>query len=381
MLHQLLEQLPSEVQVGRVRLVRLWPFAQRRTRGNAAVAVELNTGNEPDLISFLDSYWNDTVLSLRGRIQSSRHNDREQFPADPGMVWFSEDTTDSVLYNNGLTTEISIDELPIATASWGGFGRIGATLAVHWPAETVTYEAIAWRNENSSGPRLLDETAVKKVDEMKDTFLCRDSRLGTTMLAPRGNSPVLFGIRTWTIEAAEIAVQALISGRNTEPVNAWRIFETNQATNDHLQELFEVKVESIEILKGGHVVIQSRNERFLAFKESGLICKVVQSLSIGDMIECKGLPAPDGSVHIEFIRILDLVPQKRRPVCTTCDKAMTSMGVGQGVRCKKCGHVSEEAWIYSERNIEHRQWIQPPPSYRRHLAKPLDEDPTQQNNL
>ena len=24
-------------------------------------------------------------------------------------------------------------------------GRIGATLAIHWPAESKTYEAIAWR--------------------------------------------------------------------------------------------------------------------------------------------------------------------------------------------------------------------------------------------
>ena len=42
---QLLEQLPEHVEVLHTRLVRLWPFAQQRTRGNAAVAAELKTEN------------------------------------------------------------------------------------------------------------------------------------------------------------------------------------------------------------------------------------------------------------------------------------------------------------------------------------------------
>jgi len=41
-LWRLLASLPSSVQVGELRLVRLWPLAPGRTRGNAAVAVELN---------------------------------------------------------------------------------------------------------------------------------------------------------------------------------------------------------------------------------------------------------------------------------------------------------------------------------------------------
>ena len=37
--HQLLEHLPCKH--GEPRLTRLWPFANRRTRGNAALSVEL----------------------------------------------------------------------------------------------------------------------------------------------------------------------------------------------------------------------------------------------------------------------------------------------------------------------------------------------------
>ena len=49
-LHLLLESLPASVTVLSPRLVRLWPFAQQRTRGNAAVAVEILTEDEDELL-------------------------------------------------------------------------------------------------------------------------------------------------------------------------------------------------------------------------------------------------------------------------------------------------------------------------------------------
>ena len=46
-------------------LVRLWPFAQRRTRGNAAVSVEircLDENSEDILIDNLDKLWKELVI-------------------------------------------------------------------------------------------------------------------------------------------------------------------------------------------------------------------------------------------------------------------------------------------------------------------------------
>ena len=86
--HQLLEGLPSSVQVQTPRLVRLWPFAQQRTRGNAAVAVELITDDEPQLIEYLEHFWNMNISDLAGRVSKSEHDGRAQHPSDPGMVWF-----------------------------------------------------------------------------------------------------------------------------------------------------------------------------------------------------------------------------------------------------------------------------------------------------
>mgnify|MGYP000535706250 CR=1 FL=1 len=87
--HLLLESLPTSVTVVSPRLVRLWPFAQHRTRGNAAVAVELLVEDEVEFIQYLEGFWNDHLLPTKGKISPSQHDDREQYPADPGMVWFS----------------------------------------------------------------------------------------------------------------------------------------------------------------------------------------------------------------------------------------------------------------------------------------------------
>tara|TARA_Y100000589_G_scaffold169108_1_gene160798 strand:- start:6107 stop:7276 length:1170 start_codon:yes stop_codon:yes gene_type:complete len=380
-LFHLIQALPEHVTTGQTRLVRLWPFAQQRTRGNAAVAVELNTEDEEGLLVFLDHYWRNSILPLKGIVQTSQHSDREQFPSDPGMVWFSESVRDSEIYRKGLRQEINLQQLPIPTKSWGGHGRIGATLAVLWPVRESTFEAIAWREPSANELRQLDKHAIEHIDQMEGTFLCRDDRLGNSLLAPRGVSPVLFGIRAWRRDVAMEALQVLLDAPNTEPVIGSLVFETNQATNDHLDYSIQGRVERIEVLRGGHTVIHASEQRFLAFKESGQLATISQQLREGDVIECKGLVAPDNSIHVEFMRIQELVPDKHRPSCPTCNKSMTSMGKHQGLRCKKCGFKMDDGWVETPRSLPLKQWIQPPASSRRHLAKPLDDDSSIQNNL
>ena len=380
-LFHLIQALPGHVTAGQTRLVRLWPFAQRRTRGNAAVAVELNTEDEQGLLVFLEHYWRNSILPLKGIVQTSQHNDREQCPSDPGMVWFSESISDFNIYREGLRKEVNLQDLPTPTKSWGGHGRIGATLAVLWPANESTYEAIAWREPSTNGLRQLDKRAIEHIDRMDGTFLCRDERLGDSLLAPRGVSPVLFGIRAWTRDVATEALQVLLDAPKTEPVIGSLIFETNQATNDHLDHSIEGRVESVEVLRGGHTVIHTSEQRFLAFKESGQIATISQHLRKGDVIKCRGLMAPDQSIHIEFMKIQQLVPHKHRPTCPACNKSMSSMGKQQGLRCKKCGFKMDDCWIETPRRLPVNQWIQPPASSRRHLAKPLANAPSMQNNL
>ena len=380
-LFRLLQNLPEDVQIGQKRLVRLWPFARRRTRGNAAVAVELKAVNESNLMKYLDEFWREEILPLRGQLLTSNHSNRQQYPADPGMVWFSDVQDDEELYKTGLREEVTYDQLPISTRSWGGHGKIGATLAILWPAKNVTYEAIAWRSSQHTGSRQLDKEALEIIEQMDDTFLCRDERLGTSMLAPRGVSPVLFGIRAWTKEAAKEALEVLVHAPLTETVDGSMVFATNQATNDHLDSSHILEIESTEVLQGGHTLLKSKNSRFIAFKESGEIATICQNLRQGDIVECKGLMALDGSIHIEFLKINHIVSNRSRPLCPSCNKALSSMGSNQGLRCKKCGLKMDDSWNETFRELPMNQWIQPPPSSRRHLAKPLLEDSIRENYL
>ena len=89
--HLLLAGLPDTVEVSSPKLVRLWPFAQQRTRGNAAVAVELKTEDEEQLLEYLETFWSQNIAPLVGRRSESHHDSRQQYPSDPGMVWFSSD--------------------------------------------------------------------------------------------------------------------------------------------------------------------------------------------------------------------------------------------------------------------------------------------------
>ena len=229
-----------------------------------------------------------SILPLKGEVQPSEHSERPQYPSDPGMVWFEDVKPDAEFYRKGLTTEIYEKDLPTATKSWGGHGKIGATLAVHWPAKRSTYEAIAWRVSENNGKRRLDKEAIKFIDEMDGTFLCRDQRSGSSMVAPRGKSPVLFGVRAWNKQAAEEALQRLITGADTEAVAGWMVFETNQATNDHLETATEATIEEIEILKGGHTLLHSSEDRFLRSKKQEKSLRRVNACNQVTSFDAKG---------------------------------------------------------------------------------------------
>ena len=372
-LFQLLNDLPTTVSFRSPRLVRLWPFAKQRTRGNAAVAVELITENEAELLNHLDQWWKQHIESLKGILGTSDHSERTQYPADPGMVWTSELMTDEAFYKSAVSSEIELQNVPEVTRYWGGNGRIGATAAVLWPAAQCTYEAIAWRSNEAEGRRQLDEVALAEVEDLKDTFLCRNPKLGTSLLAPRGNSPVLFGIRSWTKEGAQHALDILEQGEDTEPTKGSLVFQTNQATGDHLEEPIEAFVRSKSILKKGPVVLETTQGPWMAFRQSGHIALLSQWVIKGDLLIGNGLRDEDNVLHLELLKVKKSISEQKRPLCVRCNKSMKSMGKNQGLRCKRCNITSDRGWVEVKRIPPFQDWVQPPPSSRRHLSKPLEE--------
>ena len=169
-LHALIEALPNDVKVGTLRLVRLWPYAQQRTRGNAAVAVELSPSNEAEFLRFLDRYWREHLQPLKGNISPVEDGNRAQSATDPGMVWFSNRTKNSTFYFDAVRNHISLGAIPEATKSWGGMGRIGATAAVLWPQDKMTWEAVCWRKKErwSTSERSVCDEALAKAASLQD---------------------------------------------------------------------------------------------------------------------------------------------------------------------------------------------------------------------
>ena len=354
--HQLLSELDCEIL--ELRLVRLFPFAQRRTRGNAAVAAKIIPREHT--IDDLERIWKEMIEPLSGRIADSDHDNRKQYPSDPGMVVYQNDP-DPEFYWTAVRRQI--DYFPTPMRAWGGWGMIGAAAACAWAGTNATYESIAWRKD----VRAVDSNALIEVDEIDGTFLCRDPRLKQGLLAPRGPCPVMFGLRAFTVDVAEYATKKIISAPGTAEVINWRIFKTNQASGDHLRMTHRGKVEEILIKKGGHVIVKLEHDTLIAFGETGEVKLLAQSLVSGDHVQYVGLRSSDGSIHLEGLRKTHSYYQER-PLCV-CGKRMKSMGKNQGVRCPSCKIISEKQYESKLEYDSGSKWLMPPLNARRHLSR------------
>ncbi|MAT86257.1 MAG: hypothetical protein CMA25_04780 [Euryarchaeota archaeon] len=354
--HQVLCELDCEIL--ELRLVRLYPFAQRRTRGNAAVAAKIIPKEQT--IDDLDRIWTEMIEPLKGKIAESEHDNRKQYPSEPGMVVYQNDP-DPEYYWTAVRRQI--DYLPTPVRAWGGWGMIGAAAACAWKGTNATYESIAWRKNM----RAVDEKALIEVDHIDGTFLCRDPRLKQGLLAPRGPCPVMFGLRAFTVDIAESATKKLISAPGTAEIEGWRIFKTNQASGDHLAMIHKGKVEEILVKKGGHVIVQLEHDIVIAFGETGDVKLLAQSLVSGDCVEYVGLRASDGSIHLEGLRKTHSYHQER-PLCS-CGKRMKSMGKNQGSRCPSCRTIIKKDYESKLEYDPEAKWTMPPLNARRHLSK------------
>ena len=371
--HALLEGLPPGVTAGVPRLVRLWPFAQRRTRGNAALAVELQCDDEASLMQHLDAWWTEHLEPLDGVFEPSSISERPQSPASPGMIYYSE-RPNAQYYWEAVRGEVDISSAPLPTKAWGGHGKIGAAAAVSWPGETTTWEAIAWRStEDRIRQRSIDMNALIEIDGWDGVVLSRDPRNGSGLIAPRGRSPVLFGVRGTSFTAAEAACQHLIGAPETESVSAWRVFQTNQASGDHLSGILSLTVNEVEIHPvRKHAHVHTDGPTLVSYAEGGPVNSLARWLEPGDSIAVAGLFHPDGRLHVERLKVESWVTRNHeRPLCSSCGVRLKSMGKGQGLRCPSCKARTPDRWVDVPILPPFIEWVEPPMDSRRHLARPL----------
>ena len=140
-----------------------------------------------------------------------------------------------------------------------------------------------------------------------------------------------------------------------------------------------------EVLRGGHVFFQvtEDGERVdcAAFQPTGSFRQTILQLIPGDRVRVYGgvrasRRKEKWMLNLEKLEILDLaeITRSKLPNCKNCGGTLESMGRGQGLRCRKCGHKistnsAPRTVVKLQRRLTRGVYL-PPPRAHRHLAKP-----------
>jgi tRNA(Ile2)-agmatinylcytidine synthase len=371
----------EHMQVREARLVRLNPNVTFKTRGNAAVMLDVD--GDPDR-AFLVA-----CALVEELADFSCEN------TNPGVV-VTLQKPDPVFYRNAVTDFCTVEEatglLDKAGARYRGYknrrGLIGATAAVASDLVDRTSEILVYREPVRFGtPRSVDRQSLfdaeaatfphtwDTVDVVNDVVVC----------VPHTPDPVLFGIRgespRWVMVARRMV--------DSETPGLEQIWVTNQGTDAHLLdgrigELLEGRsyrvsgsvVAAPVTGTGGHVSFSMKDGegtvRCMAYEPTKNFRETVRQLLPGDRLIAAG-SFKKGRINLEKLRIVSLAGNEKRrpPLCTACTKRMTSDGKGKGWKCKKCGARSDEPDVQAIPRTLETGWYEVPPTARRHLAQPL----------
>jgi tRNA(Ile2)-agmatinylcytidine synthase len=371
----------EHMQVREARLVRLNPNVTYKTRGNAAIA--LDVAGDPDRAFAIAC---ETVEELA---------DFSCDNTNPGVVVASEQL-DSSFYERAVTDFCEIADavtlLDAAGARYKGYkkrrGLVGATAAVASVLADSTSEILVYREPERWGTsREVDRDSLfaAEVATFPHTWDTVDIVNDVVVCVPHTPDPVLFGIRgespSWVMAARSIV--------QSEHPSLEQIWVTNQGTDAHLlngkcgvlQEGLSYRVRGVvesapKTGTGGHVSFTIRDGnhsvRCMAYEPTKNFRHIVRELVPGDDVIAVG-SYKKGSVNLEKMRVVSLAAPvcTRPPVCSACNKRMTSAGTGKGYKCKKCGAHAREPEVQEIPRTLLAGWYEVPPTARRHLAKPL----------
>jgi len=373
--------IQEHMQVREARLVRLNPNVTWKTRGNAAVMLDV----EGDM----DRAFSITCALVEELADFSCEN------TNPGVVVAGR-KPDPAFYRKAVTEFCTIEEavalLDDTGARYRGYknrrGLIGATAAISSELSDKTSEILVYREPERFGtPRSVDRESLfdaeaatfphtwDTVDVVNDVVVC----------VPHTPDPVLFGIRgespQWGMAARDMI--------NSEKPGLEQIWVTNQGTDAHLlagtigalHEGLSYRVRGTvadhpNTGNGGHVsfTIQDGDHtvRCMAYEPTKNFRQTVRQLVPGDEVIAVG-SFKKGSINLEKIGIVSLARQviTRPPLCLVCNKRMTSDGKEKGYKCKKCGARAAVPDVQEIPRTLKTEWYEVPPTARRHLAKPL----------
>ena len=371
----------EHMRVREARLVRLNPNVTWKTRGNAAVMLDVD--GDPDRAF-------EITCSLVEELADFTCEN-----TNPGVV-VAEQRFDPAFYQKAVKDFCTVEEaeniLDEAGARYRGWknrrGLIGATAAISSELEDKTSEILVYREpENFGTPRRVDRHSLFDAEAatFPHTWDTVDVANEVVVCVPHTPDPVLFGIRGESPQWVMAARQMIES----ETPGIEQIWVTNQGTDAHLRygktgnlnELLSYIVPGTvtSIPKtgvGGHVsfIIKDGDStvRCMAYEPTKNFRHIIRQLVPGDTVIAAG-SFKKGSINLEKIQIVSVarLTLTRPPLCTACNKRMTSDGKGKGYKCKKCSARTEAPEVQEISRTLKPGWYEVPPTARRHLAKPL----------
>jgi tRNA(Ile2)-agmatinylcytidine synthase len=371
----------EHMRVREARLVRLNPNVTFKTRGNAAIMLDVE--GDPARAFVIAC----TLVEELADFSCENTN--------PGLV-VTEQKPDPAFYRKAVTDFSTIEEavaiLNATGARYQGWknrrGLIGATAAVASDLSDRTSEILVYREPARFGtPRSVDRQNLFEAEAatFPHTWDTVDTENDVVVCVPHTPDPVLFGIRGESPQWVMTARQMI----DSEKPGLEQIWVTNQGTDAHLlagtigdlHEGLSYRVRGIvsdhpKTGTGGHVSFTIRDGdqtvRCMAYEPTKNFRQVIRQLLPGDEVMAAG-SYKKRSINLEKLRIVSLARPviTRPPLCPTCNKRMTSDGKGKGYKCKKCGARSDEPDVQEIPRTLVTGWYEVPPTARRHLAKPL----------
>lgn len=381
------------------RLVRLNPNIPWKTRGNGAIALCIGIGGgKRKKIGEIDgkpvylySYKKEEAdLKEVKKIVMEVIEKNYMEEADPAFV-ISKKKLPYWIYKKAVKEILNKEEVEkeLKEAYYHyykqGRGIIGASAAIAWKPKDKTYELLTYGEE-----KWIDKESVIKMDKTcKSTFNNYDYENDYIAILPKANSPVFYGIRGDDWKELIKAKEMLKASKEER----WLIFETNQATDEHLQKkkIKDIKPYESVIVKGivkkepkdipgGHVVfsIYDGNEiDCTAYEPTKQFRNIIRQLRQGDEVVVYGgvreKPFTINLEKIEIKKLADVYEKVENPICKKCGKHMKSIGKGKGYRCINCGIKAKEEeakYVKVERKIK-PGFYEVPVIAMRHLTKPL----------
>lgn len=383
----LVEKLQTK---GFPRLIRLNPNIPYRTRGNGAIALQVEGSPEKTKKTVLE------MVEKYARLEDENTN--------PGVVFIRGLNPErskllEEFYGRAVSELVKIEDAEKLAASVdaeahkfkNGRGIIGALAAVGATLPERTYEIIAYRSEQNYGTeRSIDVPTIFRMDDLTypQTFNNVDRETGQVMIMPHGYDPILCGIRGVNPQIVERAYRMLSVG---EEVERTLVFETNQGTDAHLRKKkisdlrpYDCAIISGEVnmppqtIEGGHVIFGFSDGAgkiaCAAYEPTGGFRDIIRKLVVGDQLTVHGsIGSYPSTLNLEKVNITKLVKVEEKTPPECCGKNMTSAGSGKGFKCKKCGKkLGEEAATVKEavRGLS-LGFYEVPVRARRHLNKPL----------